>query len=251
MIVYTRQAPTTTTIYNIITGNNNILYSILENDKTTTAGSLEKNKNNNNTVPIVFGDLSVNRLSSSMCIILCVWLKRTMRRERHVVRISIHQRDIYVLWRWTEISHCNFIHIITIRVYIIGALSSEGIPSVVERMCRWNERLYVYTTSRWKRVWLALESRASQAVSIIYNNNMSKTVFQYDSNRTEVHAIHRQTSLQLCIIVPTINSVLRITRLMIIHIIILIASENRIKNGVHWKLNKKYIYYNIRKPQRF
>lgn len=56
-------------LFYIIIGNNKIMYSIIENYKTTTAGSLEKN---NNAVPIVFGDLSVNRLSSSMCVRVCV-----------------------------------------------------------------------------------------------------------------------------------------------------------------------------------
>lgn len=64
-----RSYTTTLLFYIIRIGNNKILYSILENYKTTTAGSLEKS---NNTDPIVFGDLSVNRLSSSMCMSVCV-----------------------------------------------------------------------------------------------------------------------------------------------------------------------------------
>jgi len=99
---------------------------------------------------------------------VCVWLKRTMSRERHVVRtISIHRRDILCCGGGRK-SRTVTLYIIIIYTYmhIIGALSSEGTGSGRKNVPM-ERTTMLYTSCRWKRTWRALKSRASRAVSII------------------------------------------------------------------------------------
>jgi len=146
-------------LFYIIIGNNKILYSILENYKTTTAGSLEKN---NNTVPIVFGDLSVNRLSSSMCVSVCM------------IETNNEPWKTRRAYKYTSTRHlcCGGgpkYRTVTIYKYGLLYVYVHNWSAFVGRYYggRKNVPNDYSTKSRWKRVWRALKSRASSAVSII------------------------------------------------------------------------------------
>jgi len=125
-------------------------------------------KKTNNIGPIVFGDLSVNRLSSSVCVcIVYVFVIETDNepwKTRRAYKCTRHlcsgggpkSSQLYYM-------------------YINGALSSLVRRYWQSKEC--DDGTNDYATSRWKRVWRAFESWASLSVST-YNNYMSKTVFQ-------------------------------------------------------------------------